>query len=132
MDESKALILIVDDEAGLRFLLQNRLEKRGFAVEFAGDGLDAWTRIENGLNPSLIVSDMKMPGLDGIELLTALRERSAIPQVPFIMMTGFPEKRYQDEATRLGASEIFIKPFSYQKLVARIEEILNSKKPAVA
>lgn len=124
MNNEKPLILIVDDEAGLRFLLQNRLEKKGFKVDFATDGENAWTKLSQGLTPDMVVSDMKMPGMDGVELLRHVRGG---PQkdMPFVFMTGFPEKRAEDEAKGLGCVEIFIKPFSYNLLVSRIERYFS-------
>ncbi len=126
----KPLILIVDDEAGLRFLLQNRLEKKGFKVDFATDGANAWSKLSQGLQPDMVVSDMKMPGMDGVELLRQVRTASARKNLPFLFMTGFPEKRAEDEAKDLGCVEIFIKPFSYNSLVSRIERYFSEANAA--
>lgn len=130
MNENKPLILIVDDEAGLRFLLQNRLEKKGFKVDFATDGVNAWSKLSQGLQPDMVVSDMKMPGMDGVELLRQVRTTSARKNLPFLFMTGFPEKRAEDEAKDLGCVEIFIKPFSYNSLVSRIERYFSEASAA--
>lgn len=126
---TKPLILVVDDEAGLRFLLQNRLEKKGYRVDFATDGANALQKIAEGLQPALVVSDMKMPGMDGVELLRHIRENGPQRDLPFMMMTGFPEKKYEDAARGLGVVEIFIKPFSYNALVTRIERFFLEQTP---
>lgn len=131
MNDEKPLILIVDDEAGLRFLLQNRLEKKGFKVDYATDGASAWTKLSQGLAPDMVVSDMKMPGMDGVELLRQVRgETGPRKDLPFLFMTGFPEKKAEDEAKDLGCVEIFIKPFSYNTLVSRIERYFSEASAA--
>jgi two-component system response regulator (stage 0 sporulation protein F) len=118
---NQPLILIVDDEPGLRFLLQNRLEKKGFLVDVATDGDNAWSKLSGGFCADMVISDMKMPGMDGVQLLRQVRQKSARKDLPFLLMTGFPEKSAETEAKDLGCLEIFIKPFSYTTLVSRIE-----------
>lgn len=129
----KTLILIVDDEPSLRMLLQTRLEKKGFEVAFASDGQDAWTKLSAGLKPALVISDMKMPHLDGVDLLKKIRDQNQIrTDLPFIFMTGFPERKMQDMAQELGCIEIMLKPFSFNALVTRIESFFANEKNQVS
>lgn len=118
------LILVVDDEISLRFLLQNRLKKAGYNVEFAEGGEQALLKIRGGCEPRLILTDFMMPGLDGLSLVHKLRDEGR--DIPFILMTGFPNVELQQRAQSLGALDIFAKPFSYRQLIIQIKQHLKT------
>lgn len=119
------LILIVDDEVSLRFLLQNRLKKMGYEVEFADCGEKALLQIQNGLRPQMILTDLQMPGLDGLGLMGKLKDEGY--DIPFILMTGFLSPETEQQARRLGALEVFTKPFSYRQLISVINPHLKTE-----
>ena len=121
-------VLIIDDDADVRRLLQKALEKQGFLVETAGDG-------ESGLaqagerSPGLILLDLSMPGMDGFAVLQALKESPAAAEVPVIAMTGSPGLKTTARARvlALGASDFITKPFDLQMLVEEIRLFLAAQ-----
>lgn len=123
---SKAkLILIVDDEADIRTTLSRMLTMEGYAVVEAKDGRLAYAMLEKQ-NVDLILSDIRMPICDGLELLAQVRKTSP---VPFILMTGFSEVMETQEAQRRGATDFILKPFRREELLAAIAVAIN--KPVV-
>jgi two-component system response regulator PilR (NtrC family) len=111
-------ILVVDDEAGLRDLLRILLEKEGYEVLTAGDGATGLALAMNRA-PSLVISDIKMPGLDGVGLLAGLREHGFT--MPVIMITAYADSESAIQAMKQGAFDYLTKPFKMDeiKLVVR-------------
>ena len=111
-------ILVVDDEAGMRDLLRILLEKEGYEVLTAGDGATGLALAMNRA-PSLVISDIKMPGLDGVGLLAGLREHGFT--MPVIMITAYAESESAIQAMKQGAFDYLTKPFKMDemKLVVR-------------
>jgi two-component system, OmpR family, KDP operon response regulator KdpE len=120
-----ARILAVDDEPRYQEIIRFNLETAGYTVATAGSGeeaLDAFT----GEEPSLIVLDVMLPGIDGFELLRFIRERSS---VPVIMLTAKGAEEDKVQGLRLGADDYVTKPFSAQELLARVEAVLRRAQP---
>lgn len=117
-----ATILVVDDEKMLRKLVGDYLRRSGFEVIEAGDGLEALQKFEEHPETALIILDVMMPGMDGMQVTKEIRRNS---KVPIIMLTARSEE--QDELTGfdLGIDEYVTKPFSPKTLVARVEAILR-------
>ena len=117
-----ATILVVDDEKMLRKLVGDYLRRSGFEVIEAGDGLEALRKFEEHPETALIILDVMMPGMDGMQVTKEIRRNS---KVPIIMLTARSEE--QDELTGfgLGIDEYVTKPFSPKTLVARVEAILR-------
>jgi two-component system response regulator (stage 0 sporulation protein F) len=116
-------ILVVDDQYGIRVLLKEVFAKDDLIVFQAANGKQALEiiRIEQ---PDLILLDMKMPGMDGLELLRRLRRMDVKPKV--IMMTAYGELDMVDEATKLGALGHFTKPFDIEELrMAVIKQLVS-------
>jgi len=109
----KLSVLVVDDERNLRELLIRELARKGHEVKGATDGREALDRVTGSI-PDVVLLDMKMPRMDGIELLRELQRFPESPQV--IVMTGFQEVSTAVEAMKLGAYDYLTKP-------ARIEEL---------
>ncbi len=120
MDKIK--ILVVDDEGRMRKLVRDFLEREGFAVLEAGDGVEAMDLFFEDKNIALIILDVMMPRLDGWETLKEIRQYS---KVPVIMLTAKSEERDELQGFRLGVDEYISKPFSPKILVARVEAILR-------
>ncbi|MEO6031079.1 MAG: ATP-binding protein [Burkholderiaceae bacterium] len=112
-------VLVADDNADMREYLTRLLSAR-FTVETVGDGraaLDAAQR----LLPDVIVSDVMMPGLDGFELLAALREHDATRAIPVILLSARAGEEARIDGLQAGADDYLVKPFSARELVARVE-----------
>jgi DNA-binding response OmpR family regulator len=121
------LILVVDDEPKVVKLARDYLEKSGFRVISAGDGLTALNAARRE-KPDLIVLDLMLPGMDGWEVCRALRRES---DVPIIMLTARVEESDQIVGLELGADDYITKPFSPRALVARVRSVLRRAQGAV-
>jgi two-component system, OmpR family, alkaline phosphatase synthesis response regulator PhoP len=123
-------ILLVDDEPSIVSLAKMYLEREGFHVEFAGDGLVALETVEK-LRPALVVLDVMLPGADGFDVCRRLR--GAGNQVPIIMLTARDEDIDKILGLELGADDYLTKPFNPRELVARVKAILRrTDHPAVS
>lgn len=115
-------ILVVDDQPGIRRLLAEVLSEQGYAVEEAANGYDGLQKAKE-LKPAIILMDMKMPGMDGIETLRELRRAGHTTKV--IMMTAYGELEMINEAKELGAIAYITKPFDIVSLCQMIEKIVD-------
>ena len=118
----KRKILVVDDEARMRKLIRDFLEKSGYAVLEAGDGAAALDLFFEQQDIALLVLDVMMPKMDGYQVCREIRQYS---KVPIIMLTAKSEERDELQGFELGIDEYMTKPFSPKLLVARIEAILR-------
>ncbi len=116
-DQGQVSILVVDDEASILELLGEYLRARGHEVETAHDGPRALDRLET-LHPDVVLSDMKMPGMSGLELLARIRERP-VP-VATILMTGYGTIDSAIQAMKDGAHDYLLKPFKLREVHAAI------------
>ncbi len=115
-------ILIVDDEADLREILSEDFAIQGATVFTAKNGRDAFD-IAMRESPHVILSDVRMPGGDGVELLKRVREASGDTPPHIFLLTGFSDLQ-DEEAARLGGQGIFSKPFSLKLLRERVFSVL--------
>ena len=120
-------ILIVDDEQEIRELLQDFVEEMGFEVQIASDG-KIGTQKALLIKPDLIISDIKMPSLNGIELLHWCSKN--LSTTPIVLMSGFTDILLAEEAISLGAKDLIAKPFDFEALEGTIKNIFDSKKLA--
>ena len=120
MDKLK--ILVVDDESRMRKLVRDFLEREGFSVLEAGDGMEALDIFYSQKDIALIILDVMMPRMDGWETCREIRKES---QVPIIMLTARGEERDELQGFDLGVDEYISKPFSPKILVARVAAILR-------
>jgi DNA-binding response OmpR family regulator len=118
-------ILVVDDAPETRLLLVRALERDGFVVDQAEDGLAALAAIE-AHPPNLVLLDVNMPGMSGFEVLSDLRRTRAIP---IILLTGRDEETDRVIGLELGADDYVVKPFSLRELSARIRSVLRRAQP---
>jgi DNA-binding response OmpR family regulator len=127
VDGLKHRVLLADDDHAMRGLLESALRRAGFEVETARDGTELLERLgvaeQNRRAPQLIVSDICMPGLTGLDVLT--RVRSHFPEVPVILITAFGDALTHRRAHALGAVEVIDKPFDLGLLCRRITSILD-------
>jgi two-component system, OmpR family, alkaline phosphatase synthesis response regulator PhoP len=115
------LILVVDDERKVVRLAQDYLEKNGFQVRSVGDG-DTALAVFRQERPDLIVLDLMLPGMDGLDVCRTIRRES---DVPIIMLTARVEETDRLIGLELGADDYILKPFSPRELVARVRAVLR-------
>jgi DNA-binding response OmpR family regulator len=114
-------ILVVDDEPGIASLVRDYLEHAGFGVLVAGDGRNALA-LARSRRPDLVVLDLGLPGLDGLDVARALRRDS---DVPILMLTARTDEADRVAGLELGADDYVSKPFSPREIVARVRAILR-------
>lgn len=117
-------ILIVDDDITLRTALTRYLENRGYAVQDANCGVDGLEAFEQGA-PDLVVSDVLMPEMDGLEFCRRLRATRSGQLVPFIFLSSRREVDDRVQGHKMGADDYLVKPFEPRELVAKIEAQLE-------
>jgi two-component system alkaline phosphatase synthesis response regulator PhoP len=117
-------ILVVDDEPGIVTVVRDYLDRAGFRVLTAGDGPGA-LRLARAERPNLLVLDLMLPGLDGLDLTRLLRADPATRRLPFIMLTARVEETDRLIGLELGADDYMTKPFSPRELVARVRAVLR-------
>ncbi|WP_346726952.1 response regulator [Bacillus suaedae] len=118
-------ILVVDDQYGIRVLLCEILQKDGYQMHDAANGVQALKIVEKE-QPDLVLLDMKIPGMDGLEILKHIKEDH--PQINVIMMTAYGELNLINEAMSLGAITHFAKPFDIDDIRAVIKESIDGSK----
>ncbi len=121
----KQKILIADDERDIIDFLRYNLEKEGFDVLSAKNGNEALTQAKK--NPDLILLDVMMPELDGLEVVRALKKNSATAKIPVIFLTARSSEVDEVVGLELGADDYITKPVSIPKLIARIKLTLRKK-----
>lgn len=121
MEDNLKRILIVDDEERIRRLLRMYLEKEGFEIEEAEDGEAALQKGVEG-NFGLIILDLMLPGMDGIEVCTKLRQSKA---TPVLMLTAKGEEVNRVQGFEVGADDYVVKPFSPREIIYRVKAILR-------
>jgi serine/threonine protein kinase len=119
-------LLVVDDNEGNRDMLSRRLSKSGFTVESVSNGPDALERVERG-ELDLILLDVMMPGMSGLEVLKVLREQHSASELPVIMATANSKSEDIVEALELGANDYVTKPIDFPVVLARIGLQLRQK-----
>jgi DNA-binding response OmpR family regulator len=126
-DRGNGSVLVVDDEPTIVEVVGTYLERAGFAVERAMDGPEA-LRLAELHRPDLVVLDVMLPGIDGIEVLRRLHERPG-KRVAVILLTARGEENDRLVGLRHGADDYVVKPFSPAELVARVEAVLRRVSP---
>ena len=124
--QDKATILVVDDDRALCNLLSIRLTNAGYKVLVAMDGLEGLKQFFEA-KPDMVLLDVMMPKLDGWEVCRRIRE---VSNVPILMLTAKGQERDELQGLSLGADDYLSKPFSYQKLLARLEAALRRSPPS--
>jgi two-component system, OmpR family, response regulator ResD len=119
--DARGSILVVDDEPTITDVVSRYLERAGYSTRVAGDGADA-LRIAGESRPDLVVLDLMLPGMDGLEVMRRLREQE---RVSVILLTAKGEHTDRIIGLRLGADDYVVKPFSPAELVARVDAVLR-------
>jgi CheY-like chemotaxis protein len=122
-------ILVVDDEPDVADLFRQRFRREvrsgTYVMHFANSGEDALQQLANGIEPQLIVilSDINMPGMDGLTLLGEIKQR--FPDIPVMMVTAYGDDERRRRAGDLGACEFLAKPVDFDALKAQLQQLAN-------
>ena len=120
----KGKILVIDDEPGVLELVKYNLEEAGFGVDTASDGVEGLKKAQDSL-PDLILLDLMLPGIDGLEICRILRANPKTAGIPIIMLTAKASEMDRVVGLELGADDYVTKPFSPRELLLRIKKRLE-------
>lgn len=115
-------VFVVDDSATMLKSLQSSLEISGFKVETAADGQQAMTKLQSGLKPDLIITDINMPRMDGIEFIRQARQKLRF--TPILALTTEGQQAKRDEARKHGATGWMLKPVGGMELIKLIQQVV--------
>lgn len=121
---SKKQILIVEDDISLCWLLKMILDD-SYEVVALNNPLDAWCWLTEGNNPNLIITDLKMPVIDGFELVEDIRTSGLFMNIPIIVLTGSTDSDIQSKCDQWGINAYLPKPFKPQMLLETAERAIN-------
>jgi type II secretory ATPase GspE/PulE/Tfp pilus assembly ATPase PilB-like protein/CheY-like chemotaxis protein len=130
VQQLKRKVLLVDDEDQLRRVMKDLLEREGYIVAEARDGVQALDQVDH-FGPDVIVLDLNLPGLDGYGVLAHLRSRPATADVPVVVLTAKGDEDNEVRVFELGADDFLTKPFRARALSARLDVVLNRRKHSV-
>lgn len=116
--------MIVDDQFGIRTLLNEVLQKEGYEIYQAANGLQA-LKLTDQHDPDLVLLDMKIPGMDGLEILKKMKESN--PDIRVIIMTAYGELDLIEQTKKLGALAHFSKPFDIEEIRSAVRKYLTVK-----
>jgi two-component system sensor histidine kinase/response regulator len=116
-------ILLVDDEEEFLSVIKETLEIRGFEVDTAKSAIEAGMGLSSK-KPDLILMDIKMPGINGVQACVAIKNNPDTANVPIIIASAISEKSQMEEMRKIGMVDYFVKPIDIEKLVKRIKEVL--------
>ena len=125
---TSSTILVVDDYSDNRVLLSAWLRAKGYKVLEAKDGKEGLLQANRG-NPDLILMDLAMPELDGIEATRRIRERRTLSQVPIFAISAFATRDVKEDALAAGCTEVFDKPLDLASLLGKIQMTLDESRP---
>ena len=120
-------VMIVDDSVTVRKVTSRLMVRQGFAVATAKDGVDALNQLQT-LRPDVVLLDIEMPKMDGFEVLRSVRRDQNLKDLPIIMITSRTGEKHKQRAMELGVNQYLGKPFQEAKLLATIEEVIESAK----
>ena len=120
-------ILVVDDDTNILKLLDISLTKAGYDIFVCDNAEDAIEKA-NSIRPDLIISDINMPEMDGIEFCWMIRENSEIPMVPFIFLSSLKDPDYEIRGYRAGADDFLSKPIDRSDLLEHVAALINRSK----
>lgn len=121
-------VLVVEDDTTVAEVVTRYLKREGFIVEWTGDGADALRRARSA-PPDLVILDIMLPGIDGLEVCRRLREKAPIP---IVMLTALGEENDKVMGLDLGADDYIAKPFSPRELTARVKSVLRRSRGPLA
>lgn len=121
----KPTILVIEDDEEIAFILKFMLTREGFTVKRAADGRQASTLIETMVPPALVLCDIKLPYVDGFQLIIHIRGKEEWRDIPIIMLTSKSQESDIVRALNSGANDYVVKPFSPKELIARLRRFIK-------
>ncbi|MDY6937764.1 MAG: response regulator [Cyanobacteriota bacterium] len=118
-----SLILVVDDSQNLRYSLRSTLEKQGYRILEAQDGLEALDRLQRHPEVELVLCDVEMPRMNGLEFLDRCRHDPELSDRPIVVLTSHTSEKYRQIATELGASAYLTKPYTESELLSTVSQM---------
>jgi len=122
-------VLIVEDEPDIRELVVHHLKREGYQVSAASSGEEALRQV-HAAPPDLVILDLMMPAMDGLEVCRRLRQDPATTSLPIVMLTAKGEEVDRVLGLEIGADDYVVKPFSPKELLARVRAVLRRSRPA--
>lgn len=119
-------ILVVDDAKTIRDLVRFSLSKQGYSVVEASDGLEAIKALEANGSVDLIISDLNMPNMNGLELSQKVKQSDSWKQIPIFMLTTEASQEIAQKGKQIGILAWIVKPFQPDKLLAAIHKVLGA------
>ncbi|HDR00047.1 MAG TPA: response regulator [candidate division WOR-3 bacterium] len=120
------LVLVVDDEEDIRFVIKARLEAAGFRVVTAATGLEGLTQARR-LRPGLVLLDLMLPGIDGFSVCAMLKRDRQFSKMPVIILSARSQDKDFETGISLGADAYLTKPFSGPELIGKVRELLSAR-----
>jgi len=117
-------ILVVDDSSSLRSIIRHTLEINGYQVIEAGDGYEAIQKISDDIK--LLITDINMPKMNGIELVKNIRNNTSYKALPILILTTESASELKEEGKKAGATGWLVKPFDAEKLLFIIKKLIGS------
>ena len=127
--DGKGTILLVEDEEQLRRVMKDLLEREGYVIVEAADGVQALEQVDRH-NPDVILLDLNLPGMDGYGVLQQLRSRPGTSSVPVIVLTAKGDEDNEVRVLKMGADDFLTKPFRARALSARLESVISRRRSA--
>ncbi len=121
----KLTLFLAEDEEGTAILLKFLLARVGYTVVHAADGQQAQTMIDQMSPPALVLLDIMLPYLNGLQLLAHIRQKAEWQHVPIIMLTADSNERDIQQALAAGANDYMVKPFNPRELTARLQRFIK-------
>jgi len=122
--ENKKTILIVEDDAFLSDMYQTKFTESGYDVKVAGDGQQGLSALQEGLRPDMVLLDIVMPKMDGIEMLTAVKKEEKLKNIPIVLLTNLGQETDITRGMELGALDYFVKAhFTPSEVVKKVEAL---------
>lgn len=122
--ENKKTILIVEDDAFLSDMYQTKFSESGYEVKVAQDGQQGLSMLQEGLRPDMVLLDIVMPKMDGIEMLTAMKKNEKLKDIPVVLLTNLGQESDITRGMELGALDYFVKAhFTPSEIVKKVEAL---------
>ena len=131
VEENRPRLLVIDDEQSIVDFIRLGMRYEGYRVDDADNGIAGFDQAQK-LHPDLIILDVMMPGLDGLEVCRRLRENEATAEIPILMLTAKDEVRDRVSGLEAGADDYLTKPFSFEELLARVRALLRRQQRIAA
>lgn len=119
-------ILVADDEPHIGRIIKTKLEQGPFDVELVYDGAEALAALERTPTPALMILDLMMPRVSGLEVLDRVRADARYKGIPCLILTAAGQDHQETDARRRGANDFMTKPFSPKRLLARVAELVEA------